>query len=168
MEALRDAVEALGFTEVGTVIASGNVIVSDPAERDTATVAAVLDAGLSAALGFPTVSAVRTADQLRVLDRAAHRVATDDPADGAVHVLFTMANPSTAIRPAAGSADPPDPLDGLCRPSDAFVRCGADVLWRRSGRFSDAPMDAKTIAAAVGAEYTARRHDTVAKVLDLM
>ena len=60
MDVLRGHVEALGFTDAATLIASGNVAFTDPLGRSSSEVGAVFDSGISEALGFEVVSAIRT------------------------------------------------------------------------------------------------------------
>lgn len=65
MAALKSAFEAMGFTQVRTVLASGNVVCVPP--RRGIPMARTIARGLEKALGFPVVAIIRTMRELRAL-----------------------------------------------------------------------------------------------------
>lgn len=68
MAALQSAFEALGFTNVRTVLASGNVIFEAP--RTGPGPGRTIALGLEKALGFPVTVLLRTARELRAIVRS--------------------------------------------------------------------------------------------------
>lgn len=74
---LRSALDQLGYSNIQSVISSGNVIFESD-EGDTAKLEATIEAGWKKFLGFEATTIVRSKDQLqRLLDK--------DPFDGAEH-----------------------------------------------------------------------------------
>jgi uncharacterized protein (DUF1697 family) len=65
-EKLRGLFEELGFTNVKTVISSGNVLFESP-ETDTAKLEAMIEAALPEKLGFTSTTIVRSLDELQKL-----------------------------------------------------------------------------------------------------
>lgn len=65
MAALKSAFEAIGFTQVRTVLASGNVVCEPP--RRGIPMGRTIARGLEKALGFPVVVIIRTVRELRAI-----------------------------------------------------------------------------------------------------
>lgn len=65
-EKLRDAFELLGFNNVSTVIASGNVVFDSPS-HDTATLEAKIEKMLPEQLGFRSTTIIRSREDLERL-----------------------------------------------------------------------------------------------------
>ncbi len=86
MAALKSAFEAMGFTKVKTVLASGNVI-AEPPRRD-AHLARTISKGLDKALGFPVVIITRTIRDLMAI--AGSEPFKDAPSDPRVQQYVTF------------------------------------------------------------------------------
>lgn len=65
-ERLREAFNALGFKNVATVIASGNVIFQSPS-KSVAALAAKIENQLHKQLGFKSTTIIRTHDEIKAL-----------------------------------------------------------------------------------------------------
>ncbi len=155
-------VESLGFDDVQTLIASGNVAFTDPFGRSAEQVAEAFDTGVSELLGFDVVSVFRTADEVAAVVAAQPLGSPDDDdwsPDDVVHVSFLFGDP------------PPEAHErfaALSSADDRFAIVGRELYWRRRGKLTDSVVDAKTLARALGVEATARRLDTVAKMEALL
>ncbi len=164
MDVLRSHVEALGFTDAATLIASGNVAFTDPLGRSTSEVGEIFDSGISEALGFEVVSAIRTQAEVEaVIDArpfgSPGDAGTDWTDDDVVHVSFLLdeAPPEAAER-----------LALLDSEGDRFALVGREVFWRRRGTLTASPIEPKVLSRAIGVEATARRLDTVVKMSPLL
>jgi uncharacterized protein (DUF1697 family) len=141
MERLRRPLADLGYDEVSTFIASGNVIFRTP-ERAPVAERAVEDA-LCAALGFEVVAFVRPASTLG-------RVVEDQPFDGdgdLVHVGFLKKAVSAPARRA---------LDALKTEHDTVVAAGKQVYWRAGAGLGRAAISGASIEKALGQPTTFR------------
>ncbi len=164
MDALRSHVDALGFTDAATLIASGNVAFTDPLGRSSTEVGEIFDSGLSKALGFDVVSALRTQDEVEAMIDARPFGSPGDPGtdwtdDDVVHVSFLLADP------------PPEAAERLAlleSEVDRFCLVGREVFWRRRGKLTDSAIEPKVLSRAIGVESTARRLDTVVKMSPLL
>jgi uncharacterized protein (DUF1697 family) len=154
MEELRGHVEALGFEDVATFIASGNVVFDAPGRPDT--LERRLEDHLSRVLDFPCETFVRS------LTRLAEVTAEPDidarKADGFnPHVLF--------LKGALGTEGRKE-LQALEGHDDAFLVLEREVLWFRRGRLSDSTITDRHLGRALGArDYTARNLNTVQRML---
>ncbi len=159
MDALRAAVEDLGFADATTLIASGNVAFTDSSGEEVAAVAGRFDEGLTRVLGFPVVSALRTAEEVAaIVGRAPFADERWDDAD-ILHVSFLLAPPPP------GAAER---VEALSTPEDRFLLDDHELYWRRRGRLTASAIEPKVLARALGVDATARRMDTVAKMLPLL
>ncbi len=159
MDALRAAVEDLGFGDAATLIASGNVAFTDSTGQGAETVARRLDDGLTEALGFPVASALRSAEDVAAI--VARMPFDDEPWDEAdvLHVSFLLGSaPDGAV----------ERIAALSTPDDRFLLGERELYWRRRGRLTASAVEPKVLAKALGVDATARRMDTVAKMLPLL
>ncbi len=141
-EDLRTHVEALGFADVATFRASGNVIFGAPEEEPLAQVAARLEEGLSAALAYDVPVFARDAERMRAI--AAHAPFAPDElaaSTGKPQVVLLGEAPSAAARRASLALAP----DG-----DRFAFDGAELHWLPRAGLSDSELDLKALAKAVG------------------
>lgn len=100
MADLQAAFEAAGFTEVRTVLSSGNVLFGAPA-RAEATLAARVDAALREGLGRSFFTLLRPVDELRALVEEDPWARLEVPA-GAKRVVTFLAAPPASRRPPPG------------------------------------------------------------------
>lgn len=154
MDELCRHVEALGFDDVATFIASGNVVFDAPGRPDT--LERRVEDHLSRALGFPCETFVRSFGKLEMItaepDIDTHKADGFNP-----HVLFLKGELG-----AEGRGE----LQALEGPDDAFLVLEREVLWFRRGRLSDSTITDRHLGRALGARgYTARNLNTVQRML---
>lgn len=139
---LRAHVERLGFADVKTFRASGNVIFDAPGGASIADVAARLEAGLGEALAYDVPVFARDAERMRALAAAAP-FGDDELAasTGKPQVMLLAEAPNAAARRAALALLP----DG-----DRFAFDGADLHWLPSAGLNDTQLDFKALAKLVG------------------
>lgn len=155
MATLRAAFEALGFDDVRTFIASGNVIFDGGRSRP-ATLEARIEAHLAGALGFAAPPVLRTPAELR-------RVIADVPFDAsdrarahAVHVIF-MREPLDATTAGA--------IEALSTPRDRLVARGREIYWWCGGLLSETLVPDRALARALGPRVTTMRNLTMLEKL---
>ncbi|HYV14948.1 MAG TPA: DUF1697 domain-containing protein [Conexibacter sp.] len=139
---LRAHVEALGFTDVATFRASGNVILSAAEGESIEDVARRLEAGLEQALDYAVPVFARDARQLRSI--AAHEPFDADlvaAAKGKLQVMLLSAAPTAATRRQVLAHATDD---------DRLALRGCELYWLPSGGILDSPLDLKAIAALLG------------------
>ena len=143
---LRAHVEALGFGDVATFRASGNVIFAAPAGESLAKVGERLSADLGRALAYDVPVFMRSAAQMRAIAAAepfgAHAVAASK---GKLQVMLLERAPSAAVRRR---------VLALATDDDLLALRGADLYWLPSGGLLESPLDLRALAQLVGATTT--------------
>ncbi|MBS1870222.1 MAG: DUF1697 domain-containing protein [Actinobacteria bacterium] len=141
-EDLRAHVEALGFTDVATFRASGNVILTAPARERLADAARRLEAGLTERLAYDVPVFARDAEQMRAIAAFAP-FAEDELAasKGKPQVVLLHDAPDAAARSAALALAPT---------GDRFVFEGAELHWLPCAGLADTTLDLKLLATALG------------------
>lgn len=140
---------ALGFEEVTTFRASGNVIFDAPRESATK-LAKKIETALADELGFTKATTfLRTAAEMRAL-------AADDPfprePDQKLHVLFCLKKPPKSVLEYATDVDQ--------------LKIGKkELYWAPEGRMTDSELDLKAIEKLIGPN-TARTKGTVDQIAD--
>src|SRR5688500_180591 len=109
MDRLRTIFESMGFTQVETFIASGNVIFEHRA-RNLPALGAKIEKMLERELGYPVVTFLRTAEELAAC--AAHEAGKNVAQGDAFYVGFLQEPPSTTARNA---------VESLSTPTDQFT-----------------------------------------------
>jgi len=139
---LRRHVEALGFVDVATFRASGNVILTAPEDDALDAVARRLEAGLSEALVYDVPVFARSAEQVRAI-AALEPFGADELAasKGKPQVMLLRAAPNAAARRAALALAP----DGDC-----FVFAADELHWLPAAGLSDTTLDLKALSKVVG------------------
>lgn len=100
---LRAALEGMGYSDVRTLIASGNVLF-ETAARDRVKLRATLETGLEKAFGFKIGVVLRSIDEIKAMIASAPFAAVDPEADATFHALM-FAEPMDAridIEPVPG------------------------------------------------------------------
>jgi uncharacterized protein (DUF1697 family) len=139
---LRRHVEALGFADVATFRASGNVILGAPDDEPIVDVARRIEAGLAAALAYDVPVFARSAEQVRAI--AGHAPFAADAlaaSNGKLQVVLLAAAPSAAARRRALALAP----DG-----DRFAFDGCELYWLPQAGLADSELDLNALARAVG------------------
>ena len=154
MDQLRALFEELGFANVATYIASGNVIFDTPA-TPTAELEERIERHLRAALGYEVLTFVRTATELAAVAAYAPFPPSDDPIHG-LYVSFMKAPLGDQARQG---------LLALSSDTDVFHAHGREFYWLCRIRLSDSPLFAGTLLAkTVGVPTTMRNATTVRKL----
>jgi uncharacterized protein (DUF1697 family) len=156
METLRTAFGQMGFSNVQTVIASGNVVFETPQKR-VSRIEQAIENGLADALGFDVTTFVRTGPELRAL--AAHPLVSGESLKNgeAVFVAFLRDTPApeTTRKLTAFQAE-----------GERVVVHQHHVLWLVRGRFSDSSLSGPVLERTLGVPATLRNATTVRRMLD--
>jgi uncharacterized protein (DUF1697 family) len=154
MDRLRGLFAEMGFNNIETFIASGNVIF----EADTGDIASLeqeIAAGLEAALGYPVATFIRTPAELAAITT----VWPFDPAErDAPHTLF-IAFLGAPPDEAAGAR-----LRALTTVVDAFHIDGRELYWLRRDRLGESSISGAVLEKTLGQAATVRNYRTVAKI----
>jgi uncharacterized protein (DUF1697 family) len=151
---LRSRVAALGFGEVATFRASGNVIFV--AEHGApAQISARLEAGLREALGYEVPVFLRTVAEVREIAAAEPFAAAAMAASrGKLQVAFLLQRPRAAARKR---------VLALATDADRLAIEGRELYWLPSGGISESELDLKAIGAALG-PTTIRTKGTIDRI----
>ena len=156
MDALRGHFEQLGFTDVSTFIASGNVLFTACAGTATALEKRIARA-LHGALGFPVETFLRTP---REMTEAVRHAPFDDLADGdALSVGFL----ARALTPTERRS-----VQGFAGASDDFGTHARELYWRSRVRISESKFSLARFEKALGVPATFRNITTVRKITALL
>ena len=154
MDQLRSLFAALGYANVTTYIASGNVIFETP-PTGTEALEAQIERHLRDALGYEVITFIRTVEELATIAD----YAPFPPSDQAVHglyVSFLKAPLSDAVQ---------QKLLALGSATDEFHVHGREFYWLCRIRLSDSPLFTGTLLAkTVGVPSTMRNITTVKKL----
>ncbi len=142
----------MGFNEVDTFLASGNVLFHHGAPADGERIGAALEA----ALGYSVPTTVRSADEIR-------RIAALKPfpaelitsVGGKPQVILLFAPPAAAAQQRV--------LD-LADPADRLVFEGQELHWLPPGGISDSALDLNAISREVGLA-TVRTANTLSRLV---
>jgi uncharacterized protein (DUF1697 family) len=156
MADLRASFEALGFGEVGTHIASGNVIF-ETTEKDEGKLERVIERALEADLGYPVETFIRSVVELAGIIRG-NPFERTDPGDGpAVYVAFLDRSPT---------AQAVQRLTALATDVDRFVVAGREAWWLRRGGIGSSRFSGGLLEKTLGMPATLRGLPTVANIVD--
>ncbi len=156
MQQLRKLFESMGFSDVETFIASGNVIFNS-AHRDSHLTERLISKKLKESLGYEVDAFVRTREELAAVE--AFRPSSDDRIASALsyHVGF------------AGDAfDKSDQkkIEAFSTDLDDLRAEGREVYWVAQTRFSDSKVSSAALEKALGRKATFRNINTVRRLLD--
>jgi uncharacterized protein (DUF1697 family) len=156
MARLRALLEGLGYTEVGTLLQSGNVVLTSR-EKKPAQVGQRIEAAIVEAFGFEVAVIVRTRDELaRAIE--ANPLAGADDAPSRFLVTFL--------------SGPPDParlraIDAAAYLPDEFRVVGREIYARFPNGIRDSKLAVVLGGLKLGVTPTARNWNTVKKLLAL-
>jgi uncharacterized protein (DUF1697 family) len=154
MEHLRALFGEMGFTDVGTFIASGNVVFESRARSATGLERAI-EAHLRQALGYDVDTFVRSQGELAaIVGRDAFPHAATASAHG-VYVAFLAESPAPAVR---------ERLLMASTATDEIALHGRELHWLCRSRFSDSALSGPLLEKAVGAPVTVRNMTTLRKL----
>ncbi len=133
-------VEALGFTDVSTYRASGNVIFAGEASAEVAEER--LQRGLQERLGYAVPAFVRSAAELRSM-------VADQPFDAAL-VAASAGKVQVTIYGGRPSDEAREQVLALSCEADRLAFVGRELYWLPSGPMSQSELDHKAIVRALG------------------
>ena len=154
MERLRGLFTELGYTNVRTLIASGNVVFDAPSKKHAALESAI-ERHLEKSLGYGVSTFVRTPDEISAV--VAHEPFPRSVIDKA-HALWI------AFLKDAPGADAAKKLAALRCATDDFHVHGREVYWLRRVTSSDSKIAGNSLERALGGPLTARNITTVTKL----
>lgn len=158
MERLRAIFAALGFSDVKTVIASGNVVFRSAA-RNPRRLESTIEGRLQVELGYEVRTFIRSARELA--ETAAYRPfpeADVNAEDASVFVLFLPAELDAAARKTVAA---------FASPVDRFQVHRRELFWLCRVRMLESGFSAARLEKALGIRTTARNLTTVRRITAL-
>ena len=154
MDELKRQFEKLGFEDVSTFIASGNVVFSSPSKA-VAGMETKIEAHLLKAFGYEVRTFVRSDAEVAAV--AAYPVFNAQPFGdkGKLHVAF-VADPI--------KAEGARKIMALESRSDRFHVHGKEIYWLIDGGFSDSKLNNAGLEKAFGERMTVRGINTVIRI----
>jgi uncharacterized protein (DUF1697 family) len=134
--------EAMGFEDVATFRASGNVVFVDPDADTEAKVQARVEAGLKEALGYEVATFLRSAREVAA-------IAARDPFD-AKAIEASKGKPQVVLLGRKPSAQVKKAVQEIAPDGDLMVVEGRELHWLPTVGLSETELDTKALDAAVG------------------
>jgi len=159
MPALREQFETLGFSDVETFIASGNVLF-DAKTRDAAALERRIERHLHSALGYEVATFLRTPAELAAT--AMHEAFPGSGAGGAGYPLY-IAFARTPVRAEAEEA-----LMRVRNDIDDFHVCGREIYWACRTSMGKSSFTGGRLEKIIGMPATMRNVTTVRKLAVLV
>ena len=155
MDYLRGLFEALGFANVETFIASGNVIFDSPS-RNSRTLERKIEASLELTLGYAVATFIRSTSELaEVANYKPFSEKELSAAGNTLYIGFMAASPSDAAK---------QKLLALPLKMDDFHLHGREVYWLSRAKFSDSEFSGARLEKTLGMPATLRNRTTVKKL----
>lgn len=152
MGRLRSLFEELGFDDVSTFIASGNVIFTT-ASVDVDALRDSIEAHLERELGYEVATFLRTSDRLAEI---AGKEGEAGPSSSHYVIFLHVPAPDSLC----------SALEGLNSEMDAFHWSGHEVHWRIQGKLSESPLFGAGLDRATrGIPTTARNMNTLRRLV---
>jgi uncharacterized protein (DUF1697 family) len=156
MAHLRKLFEALGFFNVKTFIASGNVIFDSPAE-DTRMLEQRIGDHLRESLGYEVATFVRTASELENISRYRPFDSSDLDAEGpSLYIAFLQDKPNAEVE---------QKLTTYRTEVDDFRIHGREVYWLCRKKMSESAFSGALLEKALGMPATMRNATTIEKLV---
>jgi uncharacterized protein (DUF1697 family) len=156
MARLRKLFEVLGFFDVKTFIASGNVIFDSPAE-DTRKLEQRIEDHLRESLGYEVATFVRSASELADISRHQPFDPLDLDAEGAsLFITFLHAAPTAQAQ---------EKLMTLRNEVDDFRVHGREVYWLCRKKMSESSFSGALLEKTMGMPATMRNATTIKKLV---
>lgn len=153
MEKLRALFDELGFADVETVIASGNVLFTSSA-RSAAALEVKIERHLEQSLGYEVATFIRTPDEMLA-------VAEYDPFPGQVDEGHTLSVAFLKQHPGKQVAER---LHSMRTDYDELLVHGRELYWLARGRMSDSKVWRTPMEKVLGGPATSRNVTTVRKL----
>ena len=161
MDRLRELFEELGFSDVDTFIASGNVIFtgqsSDP-DNDPAALEREIEHHLEQELGYEVATFIRSPSELKAIAAfEPYAPWGEEGPDDSLYVIFLPAPPD---------AESCERFDDLGTPMDDFQISRREIYWLIKGKLTDSPLFGAGLAKATGdVPNTTRNMKTVRRLV---
>jgi uncharacterized protein (DUF1697 family) len=155
MDHLRSLFEALGFANVETFIASGNVIFDSKSGNQLA-LEQKIEKHLSETLGYEVATFVRATSELKAV--AAYKPFSDSELDKEGHALyigFVADNPGDQAK---------QKLLSYCSEIDDLHVEGREIYWLCRTRMGDSKFSGAVLEKILGMRATFRNSTTVRKI----
>ncbi len=154
-EELRRHFEEMGFEDVATFRASGNVVFSSSKREAESRLAGRVEAELDARLGYDVPVFLRSIEEVASI--AAHEPFDPDRVEGSrgkLQVSLLMKKPSAAAKKKALA---------LATPEDLLAIKGRELYWLPSGGLLESDLDLKAIESLLGTD-TRRTMGTIEQI----
>ena len=157
MDYLRLLFEALGFSNVETFIASGNVIFNSTS-KSTKALEQKIEGRLQEILGYEVATFIRSTVELETIARYKPFRATDLSGEGSrIYIGFLADTPSDAAK---------RKLMSMSTEVDDFHVSGREVYWLCRTKFSDSNFSGARLEKTFGMRVTLRNSTTVRKIAE--
>jgi uncharacterized protein (DUF1697 family) len=156
MNALRDLFIAMGFSNVETFIASGNVIF-DTKEKNSAALEKQIEKKLQEALGYEVATFIRTLDELTAMTNYLPFPKQQIEKAGAFNVAF--------LKQPLDSAQMKK-LHALKTDIDDFHVNGRELYWLCKMKQSESKFSNAVLERSLGVQATFRNMNTIRKILE--
>jgi uncharacterized protein (DUF1697 family) len=157
MDRLRAFFEEMGFANVSTFIASGNVIFSASSD-DVGSLSDRIEQRLAQRLGYDVPTFIRSPAELEAI--AAFESADaggSEPSASSLYVILLGAPPDDDLR---------STLSGLGSEMDEFRFSGREIYWLIQGELSDSPIFGSRLGKAIrGVPTTTRNITTIRRLV---
>jgi len=155
MDYLRSVFEELGFSNVETFIASGNVIF-DSSSRSSRSLEKKIETALEKSLGYEVITFVRSLNELAEIAAYQPFAPTEMNAAGhTVYVGFMADKPSEAAK---------QKLLSLATAVDEFHLNGREVYWLSRTKFSDSTISGAVLEKTLVLPATLRNSNTIKRL----
>lgn len=154
MDYLRTLFEALGFADVETFIASGNVIFDSPS-RSSKSLENKIEAALEKALGYEVITFVRSVKELAACAACEPFNESDMKAGHTSYVGFLKNTPGEAAS---------KKLMSLASKDHDFHLSNREVYWLPRLSFSDSTISGTVLAKSLGQPTTLRNTTTIKRL----
>ncbi len=156
MDQLRLLFEAMGFSNVETFIASGNVIFESKS-KDEVALTRRIEADLHKVLGYEVAAMVRTLDELALVAAFRPFAESELNAEGnTLYVGFIGDKPGKALA---------QKVEALATDVDDLKVQGREVYWLLHAAFSDSKISGPKLERVLGGKVTFRNINTVRRLL---
>jgi uncharacterized protein (DUF1697 family) len=155
MATLREHFESMGFGDVETLLASGNVLFSTK-ERVAETLERTIEEKLKSCLGYHVTTYVRSSEDLEQLRKGVAALKLDDDPLRNTQIVFLKETPAKPVTKAVTAI-------GADRDEFAFV--GRELVWLLRGKISESQVWKLPEMKSSGLpEGTMRSWNTVVKI----
>jgi len=157
MDRLGGLFEDLGFTDVETFIASGNVIFTS-SSRAVDALKGKIERHLEGELGYEVATFIRTPAELKAVCAVGGTfVESEADASSSIYVMFFHSQAGKELKAR---------INVLGSEMDEFTFSGRELFWRVRGKISESPLFGTGIEKALrGAPNTSRNITTLRKLV---